>query len=333
MNAAQFSSALGKVNDKYIMETVNYKRKKKSGWLKWGAMAACLCLILTAAIATLPGILKGPNDVLPPPDPNIGSVVGDDDNQSRTEPLQPPGEREIIINWDNVAVNESVGLTPDFSRLDPDPALYEEEIWGQKEIKDYYGWELNVPYIPEGLTGGGKVVTATIYRDKATGKVIEDQVSRGFWADFGEDGSPKSNDDIAIPKGFTITVSKLGILHCSLLPVDEERTTDFGGVPVTLRHCSLPYSDGLSNTPVGYYDIYAASFTLDGVEYEIAADQLDLEEVIKIVASIINMPYRENFTVGGSQNLPDKGSAPTEYPYTTIVPGFDLDEPIEPDTP
>ena len=115
--------------------------------------------------------------------------------------------------------------------------------------------------------------------------------------------------------------------------MDEERTTDFGGVPVTLRHCSLPYSGGLSNTPAGYYDIYAASFTLDGVEYEIAADRLDLEEVIKIVASIINMPYRENFTVGDSQNLPDKGSAPAEYPYTTIVPGFDLDEPIEPDTP
>ncbi|MDE6456012.1 MAG: hypothetical protein K2L38_08950 [Dysosmobacter sp.] len=31
--------------------------------------------------------------------------------------------------------------------------------------------------------------------------------------------------------------------------------------------------------------------------------------------------------------LPGKGSAPTEYPDTTIVPGFDLEEPNEPDTP
>lgn len=31
MNAAQFSSALGKVNDKYIMEAITYERKKKSG--------------------------------------------------------------------------------------------------------------------------------------------------------------------------------------------------------------------------------------------------------------------------------------------------------------
>ena len=46
MNAAQFSRALGKVNDKYIMEAITYERKKKSGWLKWGVMAACLLLII-----------------------------------------------------------------------------------------------------------------------------------------------------------------------------------------------------------------------------------------------------------------------------------------------
>lgn len=41
MNAEQFSSALGKVSDKYIMEAITYEHKKNRGWLKWGAMAAC----------------------------------------------------------------------------------------------------------------------------------------------------------------------------------------------------------------------------------------------------------------------------------------------------
>ena len=50
MNAAQFSSALGKVNDKYIMEAITYKQKKKSGWLKWGAIAACFAVILAIGI-------------------------------------------------------------------------------------------------------------------------------------------------------------------------------------------------------------------------------------------------------------------------------------------
>ena len=53
MNAAQFSSALGKVNDKYIMEAITYKHKKKSGWLKWGAMAACFCLVVAGTLNTL----------------------------------------------------------------------------------------------------------------------------------------------------------------------------------------------------------------------------------------------------------------------------------------
>lgn len=306
MNAAQFSRALGKVNDKYIMEAITYKKEKRSGWLKWCAMAACFGLILTVTLTTLPSILRGPNKVEPPPNPGLVPGISDNEHQNSGEPLQPPSEREITINWDNVAVNESAGLAPDAAPLYRDPALYNEEILDTQGVRTYYGWELAPAYIPDDLTGGGKAVSGRIVREKATGNVVEDQTVRSFWVDFGEDGSPKSNDDIEIPKGFTIRASRLRILHCGLLPVDEERTTDFGGVPVTLSHCSMKYGpfdptkkapDGLSNMPAGYYDIYTASFTLDGVEYEISAQRLELEEVIKIVASIID-PYSENFVVG-----------------------------------
>jgi hypothetical protein len=298
MKVENILDAIGAINDEAVPDAEAYKQAKSNSPVKWAAVAACFGLIVTAAIVVLPGLLKGTGGVVPPPNSNLGPVVNDNDNQHNDEPLHPPSEREITINWDNVAMNESAGLAPDYSRLYPDPALYEEEIWGQKEIKDYYGWELNVPYIPNGLSGGGQAVTATIYRDKAAGKVIEDQVGRGFWAGFWEDGSPKSDDNIVIPRGFTITVSKLGIIHCGLLLTDEERTTDFGGVPVTLSHTALSYGDGISNVPAGYYDIYAASFTLDGVEYEIEAQRLELEEVIKIAASIINTPYSGDFVVG-----------------------------------
>lgn len=76
MNATQFSNALGKVNDKYIMEAITYERKKKSGWLKWGAMAACFGLIITVAMATLPSLLKGPNKIpTPGPGPAVSELV------------------------------------------------------------------------------------------------------------------------------------------------------------------------------------------------------------------------------------------------------------------
>lgn len=274
--------------------------RKKNGWLKWGAMAACFGLIITVAMATLPSLLKAPGGVMPPPNPGPGSVIGDNDNQTSNEPLQPPDEREITINWDNVAVNESAGLAQNAVPLYRDPAVYNEEILETEGVRAYYGWELAPAYIPDDLTGGGKAVSGRVVREKATGNVVEDQAGRSFWVDFGEDGSPKSNDDIVIPRGFTIRASRLRILHCCLLPVDEERTTDFGGVPVTLRHCSLPYGDGASKTPAGCYDIYTAAFTLNGVEYEIEAQRLELEELIKITASIINMPYSEDFVVGNT---------------------------------
>lgn len=291
MNVTQFSRAFGKVNDKYIMEAITYEHRKKSGWLKWGAMAACLGLIVAVTMAALPSLLKGSGGVVPPPNPNLGPVASDNDNQPNDEPTQSPSEREITINWDNVVVNESAGLALNAVPLYRDPALYDEEILDAEGVSTYYGWTLAPTYVPDGLTGGGKTVSGRIVREKATGSVVEDQAGRSFWVGFGEDGSPKSDDDIVIPKGLTIRASKLRILRCRLLPVDGERTTDFGGVPVALSHAALTYGDGVSNLPAGSYDIYVASFTLDGVEYEIEAQRLELEEVIKVVASIINEAF------------------------------------------
>lgn len=309
MKEKRLLNAIGKVDEKYIEEASPFQPSKRSGWLKWGTMAACFGLILTAAMMTLPGILKSPGSVVPPPSPNVPEPVSSDGVEpSGTDPLQPPEKQNVIINWENVAVNESAGLAPEGALRYYDPALYEEESWGTEEVRACYGWELAPAYIPDGLTGGGNAVAGHIVREKATGNIVQEQAGRGFWSDFWEDGSPKSGDDLYIPTGFTVRVSGLGILHCALLPVDEARTTDFGGVPVTLSHASLPYGpfdpeqmdpSGLYHLPAGYYDIYVASFTLDGVEYEIEAQRLELEEVIKIVASAINTPYSENFTVGG----------------------------------
>lgn len=300
MNAIEFSNALGKVSDKYIMEAVTYERKKNLGWMKWGMMAACFGLVFTLTMFKLPGLMQGFYGAVPP-DPIVPVP------SASAEPLQPVEEQEVVIHWDKVAVNESEALTTDGVRRYYDPAFYTEETWGQKEIRDYYGWELNAPYIPDGLTGGGWAVTATVWRDKATGELVEDQVGRGFWSGFWEDGSPKSSDDLYIPTGFTIQVSKLGILHCALLPVDDAKTTDFGGVAVTLSHCSMPHGpfdptqkdpSGLHNMPAGYYDIYVASFHMDGVEYEIEAHRLELEEVVKIIAAVTN-PNEKSVAVGG----------------------------------
>ena len=48
MNAEKFSNALGKIDDSYIAETINYTPKQKSYWLKWGVVAAGLGFIVLA---------------------------------------------------------------------------------------------------------------------------------------------------------------------------------------------------------------------------------------------------------------------------------------------
>ena len=48
MNAKKFSDAMSELDTKYVDEALNYKKKsQKPFWVKWGAMAACLCLIIS----------------------------------------------------------------------------------------------------------------------------------------------------------------------------------------------------------------------------------------------------------------------------------------------
>lgn len=75
MGAAQFSHALGKVNDKYIMEAVTYERKKKSGRLKWGALAACLCLLVAVFAVYQSGTVDVPRDTVGEDDIDHDSVA------------------------------------------------------------------------------------------------------------------------------------------------------------------------------------------------------------------------------------------------------------------
>ena len=73
MNAKKFSDAMSELDDKYIDEAINYKKKvkksrkktNKHSLIKWGAMAACLCLIVAGAF-TLPHFIGYDTPSTPP---------------------------------------------------------------------------------------------------------------------------------------------------------------------------------------------------------------------------------------------------------------------------
>ncbi len=45
MNIPRIATALNHIDDELVSGAVEYKRKKKSPWKKWAALAACLCLV------------------------------------------------------------------------------------------------------------------------------------------------------------------------------------------------------------------------------------------------------------------------------------------------
>lgn len=54
MNVRKFSDAMSELDTKYVDEALNYKKKApKSVWVKWGAIAACLCIVVTFIIFPL----------------------------------------------------------------------------------------------------------------------------------------------------------------------------------------------------------------------------------------------------------------------------------------
>ena len=51
--------SLGRIDDDMIQSVEALRRKKKRpAWMKWGAMAACFCL-LVAAVTVAPGLFPG----------------------------------------------------------------------------------------------------------------------------------------------------------------------------------------------------------------------------------------------------------------------------------
>ena len=285
MNAKLFSEAMSEVNDKYYEEAANY-HYKKHGWVKWSAMAACLTVVLFTALSVLPNYFRQ-QGTTPPDNPN-GVIV--DNPTDNTNDDTTPATSEFHISLSNLYFNEVEGIS-DAAPKWYDPELYDTDVvWDKDEVKNYYGNDLTPLYIPDGLVAASGNGTARVVLEK-NGKVVKDTVALNFYHDYYEDGSPKLTEDVAAVKGFSITASKIGILSdcIYLLPENEVKTSDIDGTAVTFGYRSMPYGPYNPDThePSGYYDMYVAEFEYDGIEYQIVAEQMEAEEVVKVVSSII----------------------------------------------
>lgn len=295
MNAKEFSVALGNVRNEYVAEAVTYKHTncgenivkgarqsmKKVLWIKWGALAASFVATAVFAFFVLPDYLN--QQGVTTPETPIEVVTDDPDDTA------PPAAPAIHISMNDITMNEIDDfISADYARYNP--GTDKKAVWSKEDIAAYYGTDLAPAYIPDGLLASSQNDTAMVYIGQ-DGIVVEDTVWLGYYHAYYEDGSPMLTADIAACHGFSVTASKLGIINdcVYLLPENEVKTSDIAGIEVTFGYRSMPYGpyDSETHEPSGYYDMYVAEFAQDGIEYWIVAEQMEAEEVVKVVSSII----------------------------------------------
>ena len=53
MKTPRMAEAMNYIDDDLVSGAITYTRKKNTGWVKWCALAACLCLVISITIPVL----------------------------------------------------------------------------------------------------------------------------------------------------------------------------------------------------------------------------------------------------------------------------------------
>lgn len=171
-------------------------------------------------------------------------------------------------------------------------------LWDSRDVADYYGRTLAPAWVPEGLVPSNEDGSAFVILRREDGTPAYDTVWLGWYRQFGtwEDGLPRFTDENNVQHGFRITASKLGQHGCCVYlgPEDQVEWSEIAGTLVSIGYRAMPYGpyDSATHEPAGYYDMYVAQFTLDGISFQLVAEEMALENVVKVVASVI-CPERE----------------------------------------
>ena len=123
MSIPKMAKAMGYIDDDLVTGAVEYKRtKKKNSWMKWGAMAACLCLVVVGAFIA----------------PNIT-----DNAQDYVETVFYNGAEYAVCGTGEVSILEDCGLPTEITKdLAGEHLGYLEQA------------EKNTYHISEGATDG-----------------------------------------------------------------------------------------------------------------------------------------------------------------------------------
>ena len=254
MKKEQLYEALGEINENYINDAnQTVKKKTRAVWVKWVAMAACLCLVVSGAFV-LPRLQR--DSVEPNPqlstNPNIGTEQSNNDEIT----TQPNNKNVLLVNTvDGVAgADMDVQFTyyPDPSEDKSDDVLIQfENVAGL----NYNNFVAKIPdvFIKE------RFYSVDVPANAAAAYIPHDFVFDYLTNNGGE---------------ITIAIcAKEEPLRDLFVICDNPKRSEINGIPVVI---------------LGYQDSFLVQFSWQSVNYDIETRSIALEELEQLLVCIIS---------------------------------------------
>lgn len=155
---------------------------------------------------------------------------------------------------------------------------------GAAEITEYFGREL----VPEGAVReplkNKEGASCTLITEKKSGKLVFDTAYVQYANGFYEDGSALHPSESG--RNLTIFASRLGKPNI-VYNWGDGKYTELKGVKVYAGKMKNGYNYNQNKEPTDFFVTYFAEFQIDGVYYEVTADNLSVDEFIRAVWGII----------------------------------------------
>lgn len=216
-----------------------------------------------------------------------------------TTAASPPESASQTIDMSSVFVNE-ISFVPAAALRYYSPDLYDKATMTAHEISAYFGHSLSPAWLPDYLSQAPQNdarQTFTFIIERDSGTVCMDRVTYGYYHAY-ENGLPANTASIPARCGYDISFSRLGLIgDCIyLLPENEVKPSIIADTTVTIGVRAMPYGpyDALTHEPAGSYLCYVADFTVDDIRCQLVAEQMPLEDVVRVIRGYLEAFSKEN---------------------------------------
>lgn len=255
MRKEDFVDVLGEINENYVKEAETIKKAKKPVWVKWCAIAACLCLVVVGAfvVPVLQGEYEGAGNPQPGGTPEA-SVVQPENDHETTRPtrtnLLVVNEVENVITAD---MDVQLSHYNDISTLEREIVLKEFETTIGLSYDDFIA-KISDTYVNKSFYSVGVPADAARTEYVPHDYVFEYQTESG--------GEAK----IAI-------CSAEEPLRDYFIKCDNPKQSEINGISVVIY---------------GYQGTFVVEFSYENINYDIETSNITIEELEDFLHQVLS---------------------------------------------